>query len=97
MKATLLLKQKLTDKDENLKELVVWAVPISEKYPEGVRYRMAFIPAGVESPTVLYDNHYPKGHHKHIDEKEISYHFTSIDSLLEDFEKDIALTKRKRR
>lgn len=97
MKATLLLKQKLTDKDENLKELVVWAVPISEKYPEGVRYRMAFIPAGVESPTVLYDNHHPKGHHKHIDEKETPYRFTSINSLLEDFEKDIALTKRKRR
>lgn len=97
MKAELLLRQKLTNSDGDLKELVVWAVPTSEKHPEGVRYRMAFIPCGHDRPTVLYDNHHPKGHHKHIDGKEGGYNFTTVDSLLEDFEKDIVSVIRKRR
>ena len=97
MRAKLLLKQKSTDAEGHLKELVVWSVPVTEGHPEGVRYRMAFIPEGEEKPTVLYDNHHPKGHHKHIEGKESPYHFTTVDHLIEDFKKDILSQKRKRR
>lgn len=97
MSAKLLLRQKLTNQDGDLKELVVWNVPITEKHPEGVRYRMAFIHHGQMRPSVLYDNHHPKGHHKHVKGKEIPYYFTTVDGLLEDFEKDILSLKRKKR
>ncbi|MBI4063433.1 MAG: hypothetical protein HY401_03940 [Elusimicrobia bacterium] len=96
MKARLLLRQKLTDSDGDLKELVAWRVVVNEKHPEGVRYRLAFIPQGHKQPAVLYDNHHPKGHHKHVDESESLYSFSGARQLIEDFEKDVVHWKRKR-
>jgi hypothetical protein len=36
---------------------------------------------------VLFDNHYGKGDHAHVDEVEQFYEFRSLDELVEDFEK----------
>lgn len=58
--------------------------------PEGVRYRLAYIPYGTQEPMVLYDNHHRKGHHRHIQGVESPYPFTSGDRLLEDFQADVA-------
>ena len=71
------------------KEGRVWAVPIDAKSPDGIRYRLVYIPAGRKTPAVLYDNYHPKGHHKHIDGQEIAYEFSGFESLLEDFKRDI--------
>ncbi|MEQ1919564.1 MAG: DUF6516 family protein [Elusimicrobiota bacterium] len=60
----------------------------SHENPEGIRYRLAYIPAGAGSPAVLYDNHHPKGHHKHIRGVESVYDFVDWEKLIEDFEKD---------
>ena len=43
--------------------------------PKVVRYRLAFIRSGEEAPAILYDNHHPKGHHRHIGEHEEPYDF----------------------
>ena len=37
-----------------------------------------------------YDNERGKGDHRHVGEKEGGYDFTTIDQLLDDFERDIA-------
>ena len=71
------------------KEGKVWTVPIDGKNPDGIRYRLVYIPAGHKKPAVLYDNHHPKGHHKHIGGREIAYEFSGIESLFEDFERDV--------
>lgn len=97
MSAKLLFRQKLTDSAGDLTEWVVWQVPISEKYPDGVRYRMVYIPDGHEKPAVLYDNHHPKGPHRHVDRKETTYHFMTVEKLLEDFGKDVFLWQEKKR
>ena len=97
MRARLLLKRKFTDEQGNLWELVVWSVPFSRLYREGVRYRLAFIPHGMGGPAVLYDNHHPKGHHKHLEDLEQPYLFSGIDQLLMDFEKDVSFWKKGRR
>jgi len=34
---------------------------------------------------ILMDNHHPKGHHVHINDKEVEYHFISEDNLISDF------------
>jgi hypothetical protein len=60
------LRQRLVDEEGNILETVIWKVPVGPKAPEGVRYRLAFIPAGARKPAVLYDNHHPKGHHRHV-------------------------------
>ena len=94
MKATPYFRQKTTDEDGNLIGMVVWKVPTGPKHPEGVRYRLAFIPAGHKSPVVLYDNHHPKGHHKHIGRKELPYDFSNIRQLMLDFNNDVEAWKR---
>ncbi len=75
--------------DGGIIERVIWQVPISHRQPEGVRYRLAYIRRSGESPAVLYDNHHPKGHHKHIGRAEFPYEYAGLEKLIEDFEKDI--------
>lgn len=41
-------------------------------------------------PAVLYDNHHPKGHHRHFRGIEAPYEFQGVDRLIEDFRADIA-------
>jgi hypothetical protein len=88
MKAKIILRRKWTDRFRNLEELVVWEVPEDHRHPEGVRYRLAYIPEGWTIPAVLYDNHHPKGHHKHLEGLELPYTFASIPKLISDFEAD---------
>lgn len=33
------------------------------------------------------DNHHPKGHHLHLDNREMPYEFKDVPTLLSDFEK----------
>lgn len=94
MNAVRVMRLKETDLDGDLIEIIVWKVPASFDNPDGLRYRMAFIPLGERSPAVLYDNHHPKGHHKHIRGKEFPYRFENIDQLLKDFGADVQEWKR---
>jgi hypothetical protein len=66
-------------------DLVLWRVARSARYPEGIRYRLAFIRSGEEAPAVLYDNHHPKGHHRHVGQSVESYDFRNAQSLVADF------------
>jgi hypothetical protein len=67
----------------------VWRVPITRQHPQGVRYRLAFIPANEARPVVLYDNHHPKGHHRHIAERQAPYGFIDVAHLIADFLADV--------
>ncbi len=96
MKAVLLLKQKLTDTDGDILELVIWKIPVGTRHPEGVRYRLAFIPRGHDRPVLLYDNHHPKGPHKHNNGAESAYVFVDISRLIEDFQRNVAQLKERR-
>jgi len=93
MESQLLVGQKITDEDQNLIEVVIWSVRISHKYPQGVRFRLAFIPKGKDKPAVLFDNHYPKGPHQHVGINEIDYEFYNIHQLLMDFKHGIEYWK----
>jgi len=44
---------------------------------------------GREDPAVLYDNHHPKGHHRHIEGVEELYEFVDVDHLISDFMADV--------
>ncbi len=93
MGAILLRREKYVDVDGDLVELVLWQVPRSAAYPEGLRYRLAFVLAGIKRPAVLYDNHHPKGHHRHCGAVQIAYTFSTIDQLLVDFLGDVHRAK----
>ncbi len=89
MGAILLRREKYVDADGDLVELVLWQVPRSGAYPDGMRYRLAFVLAGTTMPAVLYDNHHPKGHHRHSGAAQIPYTFSTVDQLLVDFLADV--------
>jgi hypothetical protein len=44
-----------------------------------------FIRSGEETPTILYDNHHPKGHHRHIGKHEEPYKSLTARRLVPDF------------
>ena len=93
MGGILLRREKYVDADGDLVELVLWQVPRSAEYPDGVRYRLGFLPAGTKRPAVLYDNQHPKGHHRHCGDMQTTYTFSTVDQLLADFLADVQRAK----
>lgn len=88
-KAELYPRSKVSDDEGNLREIVIWKVQPSPRTPEGIRYRLAFIRAGERRPAILYDNHPPKSHHRHIGGRQLGYRFETVAKLLRDFETSI--------
>lgn len=89
MKAKLIAKAKEVHDDGSIVEVVIWELP--EPTPPSrhkYKYRLYYGLAG--KCKVRYDNERGKGDHKHINEIEMDYSFTSMDQLLDDFENDIA-------
>src|SRR5207249_8603986 len=76
-RAELVVREKVIDEDGDIIELAIWSVPLSPKQPAGVRYRLAFIRRDAADPAVLYDNHHPKGHHRHVEGVEGPYDFAT--------------------
>ncbi len=87
--AAVVLREKTTDEQGNVREMVIWQVEPNPGQPEGIRYRLALILAGEKAPAVLYDNHHPKGHHRHIEGVEEPYQFMNVDRLIADFMVDV--------
>lgn len=67
-------------------ELKIQSVAKTYKYPHGIRYSLICINSKSQD-KILFDNHYPKGNHIHICDKEMSYDFVSYDQLIDDFKK----------
>jgi len=79
----------VVDEQGNILELVIWRVPARPRSLSGVRYRLAFVRRDEEKPAVLYDNHSPKGHHRHLEGVEHAYAFVDVDQLVADFMADV--------
>ena len=89
MRATRLVRTKEVRDDGTIVEIVVWELP--EPLPpcsHCYKYRLFY---GNDSASrVRYDNERGKGDHRHVDEEESSYAFSTVEQLLDDFERDIA-------
>lgn len=85
----LIHKSKTVDSAGSIEDCTVWDVPRTMRNPDGIRYRLAYIPGNCRAPAVLYDNHHPKGHHKHIGNEQFAYDFVDVRKLIEDFQRDI--------
>ena len=87
MRATEIFHQKVTLEHQDgvrraIFEMVVWRIPKSRDYPEGVKYRAWLSENG---QTIFgFDNHKPKGPHLHVYEVEIGYLFRGFDELIRD-------------
>ena len=84
MKAELLFHQKIVlrhhvQNELGIFEVIVWRVPKSRTYPDGVKYR-AWL--SMNGATIFgFDNHKPKGPHLHIGEKEMDYVYRGLAQL----------------
>jgi hypothetical protein len=87
MDATQIFHQKVTLKHKDGKrlglfEMVVWQIPKTKDYPDGLKYRAWF--SENDNTIFGYDNHKPKGPHLHIRDIEVGYIFRGYDELMQD-------------
>jgi len=82
MKAKLLLRSKEVLSDGAILEMVIWLLPVpgcSHHYKYSLYY------GKVGRRLMGYDNERLKGDHCHKDGKELPYHFSNVDKLMDDF------------
>jgi len=72
--------------DRYILELQIWIIENDKNYPESYKYSLICIDKKTQD-KILFDNHSPKGHHFHINDKEFEYKFINEDNLIRDFEK----------
>jgi hypothetical protein len=95
-RAVLLQHDEVWDEEGWRVTVKIWEVPSSQTSPEGIDYSLSLIsPEGQR--VVGYDNHWPKGHHRHVGGDEGSYAYEGIDKLIADFKADVAKIRRKER
>jgi hypothetical protein len=68
-----------------VREVNIWKTPSSDRYPEGVRYRLVLVDPTNGRVLLLFDNHWPKGHHFHLRGREEKFRFTSIPEVIVEF------------
>jgi hypothetical protein len=89
MAAILIYRSKYVYPDGAIREMVLWKLP--KKMPKSshrFKYRLYY---GLADGTCLvrYDNETAKGDHRQIDDKEESYRFKDVETLVADFLRDI--------
>ena len=66
-------------------ELKVWRIPISDHYPDGIKFSLFLVAQKTGETLIGIDNHQPKGPHLHLGRKEVKYFYRGPDRLVEDF------------
>ena len=93
MKARLIIRDRRVLEDGYLVEVVIWKVPVP--VPPGghdLKYRLFY---GRKGERIIgYDNERGKGDHRHLGEAEEAYAFTSLEQLLDDFERDVSAIRK---
>ena len=94
MDAELLFRKRIALLETTFVEMVVWKVPTPVRGSlHGFKYRLALVAEG--TCVLRYDNESGKGDHKHIEEVEMAYHFTDLESLQVDFWQDVRIWRTK--
>ncbi len=93
-RAVLLQHDDIYDEEGWRMTIKVWKVPVSRQSPDGIDYSLSLISPEGER-LVGYDNHWPKGHHRHVLAEEGPYRYTGIDALIADFKTDVLKVRRK--
>jgi len=92
MNTELLIRERVVFPGGDLVEMVVWRVP--DPVPptrHGFKYRLVYIAKGRR--VLGYDNERGKGDHRHEDDREDPFEFTSIDDLLERFVSEVEIRR----
>jgi Family of unknown function (DUF6516) len=92
MKAVDLVRTRIVYSETAFAELVLWQVPKPVAGSKHLfKYRLAFVVNGI--CVLRYDNEPGKGDHRHFNNQENPYTFTTPDKLIADFQNDISRWK----
>jgi hypothetical protein len=95
MPARLLLRERKELEQGGFVELILWKLPrASAGRPHDYKYRLVYVRGG--KCVLRYDNETGKGDHRHIGSREDAYSFTTVDTLLSDFMRDVRALGRRR-
>jgi len=88
MKATLLFHDKYVYADGEIREMVLWRLPVADsERPHGLKYSLYY---GKDGKRIIgYDNERGKGDHRHYGDNEEAYSFESVEKLVQDFQSDV--------
>ncbi len=94
MKAELLIRERIVYPDGALAEMVIWRLPSpSQPSRHRFKYRLAYL---VKGRRVLgYDNERGKGDHRHVDDREEPFAFSSIEDMLAQFTREVEALRRR--
>jgi hypothetical protein len=93
-RAVLLQHDEIYDEEGWRMVVKIWKVPTSRNSPDGIDYSLSLISPEGER-VVGYDNHWPKGHHRHVLGEEGPYNYRGIDPLIADFRADVSALRRR--
>jgi hypothetical protein len=89
MSAVELLRTRVVYSEAAFAELVLWQVPKPlQGSAHRYKYRLAYVARG--ECVLRYDNEAGKGDHRHYDDVESPYEFSTPEQLIADFQRDIA-------
>jgi hypothetical protein len=89
MKARQLLFRYKDRQGNFIVERVIWTLAaVTEERPHALKYRLFC--GRPDACVVRYDHEGGKGDHRHYGDREESYHFESLERLLDDFRQDCA-------
>jgi hypothetical protein len=95
MKAEALVQERHVLAENAFAEIVVWQLPRPVRGSKHrFKYRLALIVAG--QCVLRYDNEMGKGDHRHINDSETVYAFSSYEKLLADFWADVDAWRQRR-
>jgi hypothetical protein len=88
MDAELMIDERHVLAENAFVEIVVWRLPRSVRgSAHRFKYRLALVENGV--CVLRYDNEAGKGDHRHVENTERRYDFTTPEALLADFWRDV--------
>jgi hypothetical protein len=88
MHAVLIRDRKLLLADGSIIQIRIWRLPApTDERPHGLKYSLFFGRPGER--IVGYDNEVGKGDHRHYRSREEPYRFTTLETLIGDFEADV--------
>lgn len=86
--ATLIYHDKAVFADAAIVEMRIWRLPFTDtERPHGLKYSLFYGESGRR--IVGYDNEKGKSDHRHVNDLEERYDFIDIETLVNDFLKDV--------
>lgn len=79
--------------DGHVASIRVLAVPESETYPEGIKYKFHYGMVDAENPIIRYDNHHGK-HERHTGADTEEIDFPGLEALFRDWRDHLPPDKR---